>query len=37
MYENRTLVRGDSLEEMRKSPEECIDLYLSTPSVITLF
>ena len=26
MYENRTLVRGDNLEEMRKLPDECIDL-----------
>ena len=26
MYENRTLVRGDNLEEMRKFPYECIDL-----------
>ena len=24
MYENRTLVRGDNLEEMRKFPDECI-------------
>ena len=26
MYKNRTLVRGDNLDEMRKSPDECIDL-----------
>ena len=26
MYENRTLVSGDNLEEMRNSPDECIDL-----------
>ena len=26
MYENRTLVRGDNLEEMRQFPDECIDL-----------
>ena len=39
MYENRTLVRGDNLEEMRRFPDDCIDLIatdprLSTPSAI---
>ena len=31
MYENRTLVRGDNLEEMRKFPDECIDLIATDP------
>ena len=26
MHQNRTLVRGDNLEEMRQFPDECIDL-----------
>ena len=31
MYENRTLVRGDNLDEMRKFPDECIDLIATDP------
>ena len=31
MHENRTLVRGDNLEEMRKIPDECIDLIATDP------
>ena len=31
MYENRTLVRGDNLEEMRKFPDSCIDLIATDP------
>ena len=31
MYENRTLVRGDNLEEMRNFPDECIDLIATDP------
>ena len=31
MYENRTLVRGDNLEEMRKFPDDCIDLIATDP------
>ena len=31
MYENRTLVRGDNLEEMRQFPDECIDLIATDP------
>ena len=31
MYENRTLVRGDNLEEMRKFPDECINLIATDP------
>ena len=31
MYENRTLIRGDNLEEMRKFPDECIDLIATDP------
>lgn len=31
MYENRTLVRGDNLEEMRKFRDECIDLIATDP------
>ena len=31
MHENRTLVRGDNLEEMRKFPNECIDLIATDP------
>ena len=31
MHENRTLVRGDNLEEMRKLPDECIDLIATDP------
>ncbi|MDE0085732.1 MAG: DNA methyltransferase [Candidatus Poribacteria bacterium] len=31
MHENRTLVRGDNLEEMRKFPDECIDLIATDP------
>ena len=31
MYQNRTLVRADSLEEMRKFPDACIDLIATDP------
>lgn len=31
MYDNRTLVRGDNLEEMRNFPDECIDLIATDP------
>ena len=31
MYENRTLVRGDNLEEMRTFPDDCIDLIATDP------
>ena len=31
MHQNRTLVRGDNLEEMRKIPDECIDLIATDP------
>ena len=31
MYENRTLIRGDNLEEMRKFPDECVDLIATDP------
>ena len=31
MYENRTLVRGDNLEEMRQFPDQCIDLIATDP------
>ena len=31
MYENRTLVRGDNLEEMRRFPDDCIDLIATDP------
>ena len=31
MYENRPLVRGDNLEEMRKFPDDCIDLIATDP------
>lgn len=32
MYENRTLVRGDNLEQMRENfPDECIDLIATDP------
>ena len=31
MYENRTLVRGDNLEEMRRFPDACIDLIATDP------
>ena len=31
MYENRTLVRGDNLEEMWKFPDDCIDLIATDP------
>ena len=31
MYENRTLVRGDNLNEMRNFPDECIDLIATDP------
>ena len=31
MYENRTLVRGDNLEEMRRFSDECIDLIATDP------
>ena len=31
MYQNRTLVRADNLEEMQKFPDECIDLIATDP------
>lgn len=31
MHENRTLVRGDNLEEMRRFPDECIDVIATDP------
>ena len=31
MHQNRTLVRGDNLDEMRKFPDECIDLIATDP------
>ena len=31
MYQNRTLVRGDNLDEMRKLPDDCIDLIATDP------
>ncbi len=31
MHNNRTLVRGDNLEEMRKFPDDCIDLIATDP------
>ena len=31
MHENRTLVRGDNLEEMRRFPDDCIDLIATDP------
>lgn len=31
MHENRTLVRGDNLDEMRQFPDECIDLIATDP------
>ena len=31
MHQNRTLVRGDNLEEMRKFSDECIDLIATDP------
>ena len=31
MHQNRTLIRGDNLEEMRKFPNECIDLIATDP------
>ena len=31
MYDNRTLIRGDNLEEMRRFPDECIDLIATDP------
>ena len=31
MYENRTLVRGDNLKEMRNFPNDCIDLIATDP------
>ena len=31
MHENRTLVRGDNLEEMQQFPDECIDLIATDP------
>ena len=31
MHENRTLIRGDNLEEMRKFPDACIDLIATDP------
>ena len=31
MYENRTLVRGDNFEEMRRFPDACIDLIATDP------
>ena len=32
MNDNRTLIRGDNLEEMRKFPDACIDLIATDPS-----
>ena len=31
MYQNRTLIRGDNLTEMRNFPDECIDLIATDP------
>ena len=31
MYNNRTLIRGDNLEEMRKFPDACVDLIATDP------
>ena len=31
MHENRTLIRGDNLEEMRNFPDACIDLIATDP------
>ncbi len=31
MRENRTLIRGDNLEEMRKFPDACVDLIATDP------
>lgn len=31
MYQNRTLIRADNLDEMRKFPSECIDLIATDP------
>lgn len=31
MHENRTLIRGDNLEEMRKFPDACVDLIATDP------
>ena len=31
MHQNRTLVRGDNLEEMRRFPDECIALIATDP------
>ena len=31
MHENRTLVRADNLDEMRKFPAECIDMIATDP------
>ena len=31
MHENRTLIRGDNLEEMRKLPDESVDLIATDP------
>ena len=31
MHQNRTLVRGDNLKEMRKLPDVCIDLIATDP------
>ena len=31
MYENRTLVRGDNREELRRFPDDCIDLIATDP------
>lgn len=31
MHENRTLIRGDNLEEMQKFPDACIDLVATDP------
>lgn len=31
MHQNRTLIRGDNLTEMRNFPDECIDLIATDP------
>ena len=32
MHENRTLIRGDNLTEMRNFPDACVDLIATDPS-----
>ena len=31
MHNNRTLIRGDNLEEMQKFPDACVDLIATDP------